>query len=55
MGKKQYQKPIVEKVNLRVTESVLTACKTTLKQVQPTVTNSACGPPANKCLGDVGS
>jgi hypothetical protein len=32
---KQYQKPLVEKINLRVTESVLTACKTSLSAVQP--------------------
>ena len=35
MEKKQYQKPVLEKVNLRVTESVLTACKTDVKIVQP--------------------
>lgn len=32
---KQYQKPLVEKINLRITESVLTACKTSFSAVQP--------------------
>lgn len=35
MEKKQYQKPLVNKVNLRITESVLTACKTNVAIVQP--------------------
>jgi len=33
--KKQYQKPMLEKVNLRVNESVLLGCKTSLTQQQP--------------------
>jgi hypothetical protein len=38
MEKKRYQKPMIEKVNLRITEAVLTACKTALKALQPSAT-----------------
>jgi hypothetical protein len=33
MKKKYYRKPLMEKVNLRVTESVLTACKLTIASI----------------------
>ena len=57
MEKKQYQKPVLEKVNLRVTESVLTACKTALKILQPGHSSKACdaSPAAAKCSTDTGS
>lgn len=56
MEKKQYQKPVLEKVNLRVTESVLTACKTAERIVRPG-RNKACNasPAATRCLADLGS
>lgn len=53
MGKKQYQKPVVEKVNLNITESVLGACKTTIRTSQPGKANAICG--GNKCLATQGS
>ena len=58
MGKKRkpYKKPLVEKVNLRVGESVLQVCKTDIKIVQPTKSPGGCaqGPPP-KCEETVGS
>ena len=57
MEKKQYQKPQLKAVNLRVTESVLTACKTNLKIAQPGHTGKICdaSPPADTCKLDIGS
>lgn len=56
MEKKQYQKPVLEKVNLRVTESVLTACKTSIRITQPGG-NNICSEPVNnpKCSATQGS
>ena len=57
MKKKQYQKPLLEKVSLKVTESILTACKTAVRTAQPGHSNKACNasPPKARCLNDVGS
>lgn len=53
--KKQYQKPIVEKVNLRVTESVLTACKTIDTITQPNATRKCSAGGAAACKTTDGS
>jgi hypothetical protein len=55
MEKKQYQKPVIEKVNLRITESVLTACKTNIRSTQPGKNNAVCNQPAGQCSTDQGS
>lgn len=57
MEKKQYQKPQLKAVNLRITESVLTACKTAIKATQPGHSAKACNasPASGKCNLDVGS
>lgn len=58
MKKKSYHKPLIEKVNLRVTESVLLACKLVVASADPTSgSNKACnaGSPGARCLADVGS
>lgn len=54
MEKKQYQKPVMEKVNLRITESALTACKTSIRQQQPGG-NRICGGTKEYCILDQGS
>jgi len=53
--KKQYQKPMIEKVNLRVTESLLTACKTTATVSQPGGTRPCNAGGKNACELDTGS
>jgi hypothetical protein len=54
--KKSYQKPVVEKVNLRLEESVLTFCKTALNTIQPAATsNRKCDHPASPCVDTIGS
>lgn len=55
--KKHYQKPVMKKVDLRVTESVLTACKTSSSAiVQPNGTkNRACTHTQAQCVLDLGS
>lgn len=56
MEKKRYQKPMIEKVNLRVTESVLTACKTSSSANQPGKTGVVCAVgQGNACSGTQGS
>lgn len=49
MEKKQYRKPVLEKVNLRVTESVLTACKTIEAVAQPNATRKCSAGGGNAC------
>jgi hypothetical protein len=58
MKKKYYRKPLMEKVNLSVTESVLTACKLTTASVDPnTGTTKTCaqGAPSGHCQETEGS
>ncbi len=57
MEKKQYQKPQLKAVNLRITESVLTGCKTAIRTSQPGHSNKACNasPAGSRCSTDVGS
>ncbi len=53
--KKQYQKPMLEKVNLRVNESVLQACKTSGTVAQPNGTRPCTSGGGNRCSTTVGS
>ena len=53
--KKQYQKPMLEKVNLRVNESVLQACKTSGTLVQPNGTRPCTSGGGKKCAATIGS
>lgn len=57
MKKKQYQRPVIEKVDLRVTESVLTACKLSTAVLQPGHTESPkiCTAGPVKCETTTGS
>lgn len=52
--KKSYQKPKIEKVNLRERESVLVACKTSVRTQQPSG-NVICGGAKAYCSTDQGS
>ena len=53
--KKQYQKPMLEKVNLRVNESVLQACKTLQTILQPGGTRPCTSGGKSKCSTTIGS
>lgn len=60
MKKKQYQKPLIEKIDLKLTESILTNCKTSVAAIQATHTESpkactASAGPAGKCSTTAGS
>lgn len=57
MKKKHYQKPLIKKVNLRVTESVLTACKLDVAALQPghSSTPKICTAGPVKCSITVGT
>lgn len=57
MKKKHYQKPLIEKVNLKVTESILTACKLVTPMVQPNSAprSRACDHHQANCLETVGT
>lgn len=58
MIKKEYQKPVIENVKLRVTESVLTACKLAVVSNDPySGSGKACsaGKPASRCQETAGS
>jgi hypothetical protein len=58
MKKKRYQKPLIEEVKLRVTESVLLACKLTIASTDPNSgagRSCAAGNPANRCSTTEGS
>ncbi len=53
--KKQYQKPMLEKVNLRVNESVLQACKTATTVTQPGGTRPCTSGGSKRCSTTIGS
>lgn len=53
--KKQYQKPMLEKVNLRVNESVLQACKTSSSVQQPGGARPCTSGGGNRCSTTIGS
>lgn len=53
--KKQYQKPMLEKVNLRVNESVLQACKTGSTVPQPNGNRPCTSGGGNRCSTTTGS
>lgn len=58
MKKKRYQKPLIEEVKLRVTESVLLACKLASPSTDPSSgAGRSCnaGNPGNRCVETTGS
>lgn len=56
MKKKYYQKPLIEKVNLNVTESVLTACKLATASTDPhNNASQSCTVGSSRCSTTEGS
>ncbi len=52
--RKPYQKPLIEEVDLKPEEAVLTGCKTTQGAAGPGGKNPICGSAAQRCR-DLGS